>query len=230
MWDFMKCECSRMGIYVSLLVFSPLYLVLLKKIARQDTVSILPGVGGIILCIVLLLVILVQFKSLRAWVVSNSSLVNILLIIVTLLFTFSAYYVDRLNSFYKVETALAGADLLNFRYADDFTKDAGGEWIYWTYFLTSPYEQNLDFIGKNLLPICANRYLSVMAEMQILNEINRNTNENSAWLVLESGQQAFAQDVLFKERKTDIKGRAEKIRDDIAGILRDCHGINMEKK
>lgn len=208
-----------------------LYLYLLQWVANRDYQTILPAVAGFIFVLIIFLVTIILSEKIRAWINKNGSLTNLLLVLITIFLTFAVYYVSLLNDYYKINTSLVAANSLNLRFANDFLQDKENKWNYWTYFLTSPYEQNLPFILKNFNDSCSRDYLFLMAEMQILNEVNRNTNENSAWFNFpENPSSLIVQENMFKSRKKEITERASTTKTNLEKILKECHNTKIESQ
>jgi hypothetical protein len=205
-------------------VLSIFYIYFLKYIASTDFRRIIPAIGGFIVCLLILLFYLVLNKHLHVQVEKNQSLFNIILIVLTIILTFSVYYIDEWNTYYKTNTTLLGANILNLKYANDFLADKKKEWIYWTYFLTSPYEDNLSFIGKNFSGDCSGNYLYLIAEMQMINEVNRDINNHSTWLSFDKPDQLVAYNTMFNEEKKEIENRAKSIKNKLDYLMNNCSG------
>jgi hypothetical protein len=149
--------------------------------------------------------------EIRDWLNTNSASVNTVLVLITIAVTLSLYYVDQVRVFQKTLNLIYTANNLNYKMAQDFQKDKEGQWTYWTYFLTSPYEENLSFINLNMPGDCAIKYISLLMEMKIMNEINHQINEVSIPFEL------------IKERKNDMTTRAEKVENNLKELENNCY-------
>ena len=215
-------------LFALFVLISILYIRLLNFLSVSDYINILPALG---ICIILLLVIIFTSffdDTARGWIEKHQGYANTLLVLFTLIVTFSIYYVDQSTTFYRINTGLVSTNYTNLKYATEIIKDTNKEWIYWSYFLTSPYEQNLSFIGKNFpRHECSNKYLNVISGMQILNEVNRNINQNASWLVYGNPELIAGHNRMFQTRKDELTDRAKGIQAALTEILVRCHSINV---
>lgn len=238
-WSILKKYKKEISFFLFFLISEILLIIspssTLKKLAAisQSDVSIIKFLFyAILIAIVLTLCILVFIfidKKFRSFIKRNSSLVSIFLVLLTIIVTFSSFYVDKTNKFVKINNALMMANQLNYKYAKDFVEDKNQEWTYWTYFNSNLYKENLDFILSNFPEKCSSDYVGILYDIEIVNELNHLINTNSAWgIVFSDTKDLIEHDILFKKHKKELLFRSSHIKYSLKNLFKECYNLDIE--
>jgi len=181
-----------------------------------------------ILVLIISIILIIGDRELRESVRKNSNVISLMLVIFTLVITLAAFYVDRLGKKVQIDKALANISILNYQYADEITRDKENEWIYWRYLSLKPYEENFSYVMTNYPRKCVLRFAGIVRSTEVINEMNRVINENSAWVVVAKNmREASAYNDIFIERKQELLSRAEEFKNSIRDFLLDCYDIQL---
>src|SRR3989344_6264086 len=89
----------------------------LEQISSRDFLTILPALKITTFLLIALGSIIFFFRK-ELNVENHQGLINCLLIVITIAFTFSVYFIDRQNSFYNTNTVLVRANEINVEIAE----------------------------------------------------------------------------------------------------------------
>ncbi len=238
-WIFLKNIRKRLAFFfvglvggASLIIFPYSTLKKLIAISQSDVLLVEFLSFAILVAVVLILSILIVVcidKEFRSFIKRNSSLISIFLVLLTIIVTFSSFYVDRRNKIIKTNNALMMINQLNYNCAKDFVEDKNQEWNYWTYFNLNLYKENLGFILSNFSEKCSNDYIGILYDMEIVNEINHLININTAWgTVFSDVKDLIEHDILFKKHKNELSSRALQIKNSLKNLFKNCYNLDIE--
>lgn len=180
----------------------------LEQISSRDFLTILPALKITTFLLIALGSIIFFFRK-ELNVENHQGLINCLLIVITIAFTFSVYFIDRQNSFYNTNTVLVRANEINVEIAEAIILKDYSKGYPFIFFLTWPYEQNLSFISKNFISgDCVTSYYRAMMEMRIVNDITSS-------IIMHAVEESSVREI--------ITNKASSTTDLIKKISKDCH-------
>ncbi len=136
---FLKHASSFIFFIIVIILGISLIYYILDWTSSRDFFTIYPALKVIIFSLFILIVTVLFFKEVRLYINKHSAVTNLLLIVFTIIFTLSAYFVDRQNHFYNTNTFLVRTNEINILIAKDIMENN----FHWADFITEPYEENL---------------------------------------------------------------------------------------
>ena len=196
-------------VFIILGIWAIIYI--LNWVPTRDFLTILPALKIVVLILFILGTVIFIFKK-ELNIEGHQGMVNILLIIVTISFTFSAYFIDKQNTFYNTNTNLVRVNEINKDIAVAIMQKDYSKGYPWIFFLTEPYEKNITFITKNFTSSdCVTKYYQAMLEMRILNDIHGS-------IVMNVVQEGSITELIFN--------KASSTSNLVNRILKNCHPPN----
>ncbi len=176
--------------------------------SSKDFFTILPALKLAIFSLFIVGIVIFSFKK-EFNIENHQSIINSLLIIITIIFTFSVYFIDKQNTFYNTNTDLVRVNEINKEIADAIMNRDNNKGYPWLFFLTEPYERNINFISKNFVSsTCVTNYYQAMMEMRILNDVHKS-------VVMHVVKESSISDLIYNKA-----GSTSNL---IKKILKECH-------
>ena len=184
---------------------------ILNWVPTRDFLTILPVLKLAIFSLFVVGIVIFSFRK-EFKIENHQGIINSLLIIITIIFTFSVYFIDKQNTFYNTNTDLVRVNEINKEIADAIMNKAYDKGYPWIFFLTEPYERNITFISKNFTSSdCVTNYYQAMMEMRILNDVHKS-------VVMHVVEESSISDLIYN--------KASSTSNLIKKILKECHPSN----
>lgn len=156
----------------------------LNTASVKDLSSGIPATWLQIVIFLILLGLLI-IPKIREFLSHNEKIVNIFLVLLTIIYTLSIYYVDQSKILRNTNYLLFVSTNINKNISTEILSKINKGYVSWVLFLVVPYEQNIIFIGKNsVTKDCADARLKIIPKMQsynsyssYINSLNFNTLE-----------------------------------------------------
>ena len=218
-------KCARYFIFFITVIILGILLIshALEWTSSRDFITIYPVLKIIIFSNFVLIATIIFYKKVRLYINEHSAVTNFLLVVFTIIFTLSAYFIDRQNQFYNTNTFLVRTNGINILIGKEIIEKS----FPWADFITEPYEENISFISKNFISSeCVTDYYSAMMQMRIANKINNNIVESLPWT--QGDLDKFNQG--YVSRKSDIDYYASTTIGLLQKLNDKCHSAGISDK
>lgn len=210
-WEF-KNKILKFILLTLVIIFSIIKINdILNWVPTRDFITILPALKFAIFLLIIIGLSIFTFKK-ELNIEKHQGITNSLLVIITIIFTFSVYFIDRQNTFYNINTGLVRANEVNNEIANAIMRKDYSMGYPWIFFLTEPYEKNMTFITKNFTSSeCVTNYYRLMMEMRIINDVQKS-------VVMHTVEESSVADLIYN--------KANSVSDLIQKISKECHPPN----
>jgi hypothetical protein len=190
---------------------------MLEWVSSRDFITIYPALKIIIFLGITLIISVFSYQKIRFLIKKYPIITNFLLVVSTIVFTFSVYFIDEQRVFYNTNTFLVHVNNINIKIAKDIMEENS----YLINFVTKPYEENIPFIAKNFVSDkCVANYYSAMLQMRITNQMNDKVRESFPWTKTNNIQE-FLKNYQFYKR--DINHSVSTTLNLLEKINKECH-------